>query len=131
LSEGLSKGRGEGEVRKAEGRKTEGRETEVRETNEDMKKNPVSVQVKFLPPLKERCAAGEIAVEVPEGTTLLQLCRHLKSRFPALEGIIGEEGIKPGLEIMINGKHYRGAGGLDYRLRDGDELTIFLMVAGG
>jgi MoaD family protein len=85
----------------------------------------------LLHPFFYEIAGGEETVEV-EGKNVNECLANLVSRFPGLEKELFEKGRKlhKYIEIFINGKTTYPHE-LAYLVRDGDELSIILLVAGG
>ncbi len=91
----------------------------------------ISVTARLLPPLDISCGVREISVILSPGATLEELCLQLSEICPSI-CLAGTNKLRPGLNIMVNGIHYRGLeAGLNTRLEDGDELTVFYMIGGG
>jgi len=77
-----------------------------------------------------------VAVDDNDAVTLRKLLDHLTLRFGkelADEIFVPDTGeIVDHLMLLVNGRNYRVlAEGLDTRLKDGDEVTLFPPAAGG
>jgi sulfur-carrier protein len=77
--------------------------------------------VHFYSYFKELVGASEVPVELPAGSTLGDLHRHLGARFPKLDGL--EKSTLTAVGVEYQGK--------SYILRDGDEVSLFPPVQGG
>jgi molybdopterin synthase sulfur carrier subunit len=77
-----------------------------------------------------------VAVEDNDATTLRRLLDHLTLRFgkDLTDQIFvpGTGEIVDHLMVLVNGRNYRVlSDGMDTRLKDGDEVTLFPPAAGG
>ena len=90
------------------------------------------IKVKALRPFKEALGAGELELERPEGETLEGLIRHLVEVHPAFgpHALDAEGGIDVTLNIMVSGTPV-GEHDLSRPLVDGDEVLLFMPLAGG
>jgi molybdopterin synthase sulfur carrier subunit len=67
-----------------------------------------------------------------QGDTLSECLDHLAQQFPGLkEKIIGDDPGTPRVLIFVNGENIRSLDGLNTRVRDGDEVGIIPLAAGG
>lgn len=73
---------------------------------------------------------GEVELAAGEVSALL---RQLEERFPGLEGRLRDDQGKllRSLNIFVNGENVRFLDGLSTPLKDGDEVSIIPLVAGG
>ncbi len=80
---------------------------------------------------------GQASLEIEaEGLTIRQLLEKLCNRFGEnLRNMIFDpetQGQSQDINILINGRHYRHLpDGFDNDLKDGDEVSIFPLMAGG
>ncbi|MCJ7687178.1 MAG: MoaD family protein [Desulfobacteraceae bacterium] len=80
---------------------------------------------------------GQASLEIEaEELTIRQLLEKLCDRFGEnLRDMIfdrGMQGQSQDIKILINGRHFRHLpDGFDSRLKDGDEVSIFPLMAGG
>ena len=90
------------------------------------------LQVKVRIPLNLQRLTGENVLVSAEGRTVAECIEDLEARFPGFrDGICDAEGqIRDFYEIFVNGKSAYPEE-LTAPLRDGDELFIALLVAGG
>jgi molybdopterin converting factor small subunit len=90
------------------------------------------VRVKALRPFKEALGSGDLELERPEGETLEALIRHLVEAHPGLgaHALDGRGGIDLTLNIMVSGRPV-GEDDLGRPLEDGDEVLLFMPLAGG
>jgi MoaE-MoaD fusion protein len=81
----------------------------------------MKIKVKFFAILRERVGAGEIAKEIPEGTTIAQLWKGLQEDYPKLAA--------PGFRLLyaVNQNYVTP----EHILEDGDEVAIIPPVSGG
>lgn len=67
-----------------------------------------------------------------QGNTLVECFDDLEQQFPGLkEKLIGDDHKTPLVMIFINGENIRSMDGLNSRIRDGDEVGIIPLAAGG
>jgi molybdopterin converting factor small subunit len=92
----------------------------------------VRVKVKALRPFKETLGGGDLVVDVPEGTTVEGLVRHLVEEHPDFgpQALDEKGGIDLTLNIMVSGSPV-GENDLSRSLVDGDEVMLFMPLAGG
>lgn len=90
------------------------------------------IHVKALRPFKEALGAGDLELERPDGETVEGLIRHLVEEHPAFgpHALDAEGGIDLTLNIMVSGRPV-GEHDLARPLVDGDEVMIFMPLAGG
>ncbi len=90
------------------------------------------IHVKALRPFKETLGAGDIELERPDGETVEDLIRHLVEEHPAFgpQALDDSGGIDVTLNIMVSGKPV-GEHDLVKPLEDGDEVMLFMPLAGG
>ena len=66
------------------------------------------------------------------GNTLVECFDDLERQFPGLkEKLIGDDPEIPRVLIFVNGENTRTLDGLNTRIRDGDEVGIIPLAAGG
>lgn len=92
----------------------------------------VLVKVKALRPFKNTLGSGELELSVDEGETVEGLIRGLARENPEFARQALDEGgaIDLTLNIMLSGQPV-GEHDLARELRDGDELLLFMPLAGG
>jgi len=90
------------------------------------------IKVKALRPFKETLGGSDLEVELPEGTTVEGLVRHLVEEHPAFgpQAMDDEGGIDLTLNIMVSGRPI-GEHDIGYVLEEGDEVMLFMPLAGG
>lgn len=87
----------------------------------------------FLPVLPEAVGRKELEVEFP-GETVNDLIQHLVARYgrKARKALYdNQEQLDPVIQILLNGEQWVTHDQLDTRLKDGDEVMLLLMLAGG
>jgi molybdopterin converting factor small subunit len=92
----------------------------------------MQVKVKALRPFKDTLGAGDLVVDLPDGVTVEGLVRHLIELHPEFgpQALDGEGAIDVTLNIMVSGRPV-GEHDLDNPLHDGDEVMLFMPLAGG
>ena len=90
------------------------------------------IKVKALRPFKEALGAGDLEVERPEGETIEGFIRYLIEKHPDFgpQALDDTGGIDVTLNIMVSGKPI-GENDLSRPLQDGDEVMLFMPLAGG
>lgn len=90
------------------------------------------VQVKAFAGFRE-ILGPDIALELPEGSTLTGLLEGLGRRSPVIqEALFDDQGTpRKSVIIMVNKKRQARAGYGSHELYDGDEVAIYPPVAGG
>jgi MoaD family protein len=84
-------------------------------------------KVKLFAMFREIAGIAEIEVE---GEKLGEVILNLVSRYPKLKDIFFSEGkLKEFVQIMVNGRHFRG--NLDLEVSERDVVAIFPPVSGG
>ncbi|MCI4446390.1 MAG: MoaD family protein [Pyrobaculum sp.] len=93
----------------------------------------MKLRVKFLATLSELTGVLKTEVEVPDGLTVRKLIDILTERYVKLrEELLDERGdLKPMYNILVNGRAIEWLGGLETRLKDGDEVVFIPPAAGG
>jgi molybdopterin converting factor subunit 1 len=81
----------------------------------------MKVRVKFFAILRERVGASEVLKEVADGSTVADLWRQLQKEYPKLD--------VPGIRLLyaVNQDYV----GVDYKLKDKDEVVFVPPVSGG
>nr|NIP36407.1 MoaD/ThiS family protein [Thermoplasmata archaeon]NIS13521.1 MoaD/ThiS family protein [Thermoplasmata archaeon]NIV80159.1 hypothetical protein [Thermoplasmata archaeon]NIW83976.1 hypothetical protein [Thermoplasmata archaeon]NIW90239.1 hypothetical protein [Thermoplasmata archaeon] len=85
------------------------------------------VKVKALRPFKETLGGSDLVVDLPDGTTVEGLVRHLVERHPAFgpQALDDSGGIDVTLNIMVSGRPV-GEHDLGNPLEEGDEVMLFM-----
>ena len=91
----------------------------------------MKLKVKLFANFREVTKNKEVEVS-PKGDKVNDVISALIHDYPKLEPLMlnGTE-IKPYVNILINGKSAREQGGLQARVKEGDEVAIFPPVSGG
>jgi len=81
----------------------------------------MKVKVKLFAILRERAGAAEVSKEISDGCTIADLWRQLQKDYPKLD--------VPGIRLLyaVNQNYV----GLDYVLREQDEVVFIPPVSGG
>ncbi|MFN7105021.1 MAG: ubiquitin-like small modifier protein 1 [Pyrobaculum sp.] len=88
--------------------------------------------VKFLATLYDITGVLKTEVEIPDGITVRQLIDLLDGRFKIKKELLDEGGqLKPMYNVLVNGRAVEWLGGLETRLKDGDEVVFIPPAAGG
>jgi molybdopterin converting factor small subunit len=92
----------------------------------------MQIRVKALRPFKEALGGGDLNLDRPEGETIEELIRALVADHPAFEEhALEKDGtISLTLNMMVSGKPV-GEHDLSKTLEEGDELLLFMPLAGG
>ena len=90
------------------------------------------IKIKALRPFKETLGAGELELERPEGETVEGLIRYLIEQNPDFgpHALDDSGAIDVTLNIMVSGRPI-GEHDLTHPLTDGDEVMLFMPLAGG
>jgi molybdopterin converting factor small subunit len=92
--------------------------------------NRMQVMVEAHPPYRAGLGAGRFVMELPEGSTLRDLLRHLAQQsreFRPLAGAKKDEWLWGQLLVHARGELVR----LDEALHDGERLELLPPIAGG
>jgi len=81
----------------------------------------MKVRVKCFAAAREIVGAGELVVELPDGSTLIQLFEQIRRQFPKMEGLSGS------ILFSVN----REYAPFDRRLAAEDEVALIPPVSGG
>jgi molybdopterin synthase catalytic subunit len=81
----------------------------------------MKVRLRLFASVREIVGAGELSMEVPDGTTVGQLVQRVGEAYPRLRGLSSS------LLLAVN-REYRPAG---HALQDGDEVGLIPPVSGG
>ncbi|MBZ0159164.1 MoaD/ThiS family protein [Candidatus Methylomirabilis sp.] len=81
----------------------------------------MNVRVRCFAAVREIIGVGELVVDLPEESTLIQLINRLQCQFPRLQGLTGS------LLFSVN----REYAPIDKRLAAGDEVALIPPVSGG
>ena len=73
-----------------------------------------------------RAAAGRASLEIQADTVAALLSDIGRAVGPAFAGLlIGEGGLQPDVEVLVNGRNVEFLAGLDTRLAPADRITVF------
>lgn len=91
----------------------------------------MKLKVKLFANFREVTKKKEVEVNV-EGNTVRDVVSALMHDYPNLEPLMltGQD-IKPYVNILLNGKSVRDQEGLDSKVKEGDDITVFPPVSGG
>ena len=91
----------------------------------------MKVRVEFFNTLREK-VNGLKYVEMEDVYTLRDVLKKLDEMFPNLKGEIWDgKDVNDDYLIMINGRNIEFLGGIEAKLSDGDEISMFPPAAGG
>jgi sulfur-carrier protein len=98
----------------------------------NMSKNEtVNIKVKVFAGYREIVKGKEVEIRV-KGETVREAIDSLIVEHPGLKPLIKDDkGIRPYVNVLLNGKVIAGEGGLISSIKDGDILSVFPPVAGG
>ncbi len=96
----------------------------------------MKVIVKLGAPLAHLVGESKVRVEVPTGATVADLFDELQARYPDFEAGLKGKGLPRPLDqipytLMVNGRPLPLEDAQGLLLHDGDQVTLFLPVAGG
>lgn len=92
----------------------------------------MNVVVEFFGVPRRLAGVAEVTVETGEDTTLRQVLRLVRDRFPALApSVIGAEHVDLGPAYVINIDGRRVVEDLGYRVGDGEHVLILSSLVGG
>ena len=84
-----------------------------------------------VPPVLREDAGGAREVEA-SGATVRELLEDLTSRVPALgEKVFDGDGIRPYVNVYVDGEDVRTRGGLDAPVRENATIVLLPAMAGG
>jgi molybdopterin converting factor small subunit len=84
-----------------------------------------------VPPVLREAAGGAREVEA-SGATVRELLEDLAARMPTLGGQVYDgEGIRPFVNVYVDGEDVRTLGGLDTPVRDNATVVLLPAMAGG
>jgi molybdopterin synthase sulfur carrier subunit len=91
----------------------------------------LAVMIRIPPPWRP-AVGGASQVELPAGS-LADVLAALIEQFPPFGAyLLDERGeVRTSINLFVNQEHVRFRGGLSAPLRDGDEVYIVPMIAGG
>ena len=76
---------------------------------------------------------GEKEIDLPDGSTVLDLLNSLASKSGDLNGQIFDVSgkVREDVNVMVNGRHFESLEGSKTPLSAGDEVALFPAVVGG
>mgnify|MGYP000244579055 CR=1 FL=1 len=91
------------------------------------------VKLAYFASLAELTGVKEEEIEIEDGTTLADLLSEvLPSRHPGLRRALREAVSSGRYLVVVNGRSHNSLpGGLGYKLRDGDVISMFPPLGGG
>jgi molybdopterin synthase sulfur carrier subunit len=94
----------------------------------------MAVTVKFVGALRHFSGAGELELGCSECGSVGELVNELVKQVPEIERSLIDrqlEDPRPNALILVNGREVGVLGGLETKLRDGDEVVFVPVVHGG
>jgi molybdopterin synthase sulfur carrier subunit len=95
----------------------------------------VVIALRSILKLKEALGGTDLALELPEGTTVSGLLDYMRDRWGerlSLHLFDPENGLPlPYVRIMVNGQTIQFLDGLGTVLKEGDEVLLLPLVGGG
>lgn len=91
------------------------------------------IRARFFGDLRRNLDKKWVAVEIPEGSTLIDLLSNISSTLdPGLrDKIVEKYETKPQIRILVNGRNIDYLDKLITKLSDGDVVTIMPIAGGG
>lgn len=90
------------------------------------------VRVKLVGVLRSKLNKDEISVELSKSAKLKDFLRELRSSITDLREAVEEDGnLTTSYIAFLNNVDYRLLGGVDYELKDGDEVSLVPISHGG
>ncbi|HTY90921.1 MAG TPA: ubiquitin-like small modifier protein 1 [Methanocella sp.] len=91
----------------------------------------MKLKVKLFANFREVTKNKEVEIS-PKGDKVNDIISALIHDYPKLEPLmLNGAGVKPYVNILINGKSVLDQGGLQAPIKEGDEVTVFPPVSGG
>ncbi len=92
----------------------------------------MKVKVKFLAVFRELFGKKEIEVELKDDSNMQQLLNLLCDSDERRQRILDPSGeVRSRVVILKNGRHIHQFGGIQTKLEEGDEITVFPPMIGG
>lgn len=95
----------------------------------------MEVTVRSIGLIKQLLGQGELQVSLPEGTTvgglLLQLAEEKGEKFAPYAAVAKKPGAYAPLRVVINGRDVPPQESQSVELSGGDDVLIFIPIAGG
>lgn len=91
----------------------------------------MNVKVKLFANFREAAKQKDVTVK-PAGDTIRDVIQSLATQYTALEPLLYQDGkLKPYVNVLHNGTTVKAEGGLQAKVKDGDEIALFPPVSGG
>ena len=92
----------------------------------------MELDLRFFATFRDAVGQKELTRAFDETTTVGDVLAVLETEYNDLEGqLLDEDGIRPHLSILKNGRDVTHMAGHETTLEDGDVLSVFPPVAGG
>ena len=96
----------------------------------------MKITVKLGAPLSQVVGAKKVILSMPEGTTTADVLNELKVRYPDFDAGLKGKGLRKPLDktlysLFVNARPVAFDRAAATPLRDGDQVFLFLPVAGG
>lgn len=92
----------------------------------------MNLNLRFFATFREAVGSKDVSHEFEDGLVVREVLAELESSYGGLEGeLLTDGGIKPHINVLLNGREVLHLDGPDTALEDGDTLSVFPPVAGG
>ena len=92
----------------------------------------IKVTVKLFAEFREFMKKKKIDIEIEKGANILQLLEDLCKNYDLRDKIFdGENILKQWVNVLKNGRQIRFLNGINTKLRQGDEISLFPPAIGG
>lgn len=92
----------------------------------------MQLTLKFFATFREAVGSKTVQEEFPDDADVGDVLAALEAAHEGLEGqLIEDGGLRPQINVLLNGREVLHMDGLATELSDGDTLSVFPPVAGG
>ncbi len=97
-----------------------------------MKPSPVRIKVSYFGHLRLKAGIKSEIVETDDPSTVGDVLESVCSKRGISDDILeGSRGTQPAVNILLNGRNVRFLSGMNSKLEDGSEISIFPPTGGG